>query len=100
MGSSVHLTDTEKETKVIMKQFACVCVQESLRDDRQRGSVWLRNTERMRVFYLDVTLCSQVVYFCGFDFIDNFHQACAISQVPIVQLHVYDGQNKILFIFT
>lgn len=60
--------------------------------------MWLRNAERRRAFYLDVTLGSQVVYFCGFDFIDNLHQARAVSQVPIVQLHVYDGQNKILLL--
>lgn len=49
---------------------------------------------RMRKFYLDVTLCSKVVYFSGFDFIDNLYQARAVSQVSVVQLHVYKAQNK------
>ncbi len=98
MGSFVHLTETEKET--IMKQFVSV-LEESLRVDRQRASCVIekyreRKLEvgRMREFYLDVTLCSKVVYFSRFDFIDNLYQARAVSQVSVVQLHVYNAQEK------
>lgn len=39
--------------------------------------------------HLDVTLSSQVVYLSGFDFIDNLHQAGAVSEITVVQLHVF-----------
>lgn len=39
--------------------------------------------------YFDVALGSQVVDLCGFYFINDLHQAGAVSEVAVVQLHVF-----------
>lgn len=38
--------------------------------------------------YLDVALGAQVVDLCGLHLVNDLHQARAVSQVPIMQLHV------------
>lgn len=41
------------------------------------------------VRYLDVTLSAQVVDLRGLDLVDDLHQARAVRQVAVVQLHVW-----------
>lgn len=41
-----------------------------------------------RSLYLDVTLSTQVVDLSWLHFVDDLHQTCAVSQIPIMQLHV------------
>lgn len=43
----------------------------------------------MRWAYLDMALGTKIVDLCRFDFIDDFHKAGAVSEVTIVQLHVF-----------
>lgn len=42
-----------------------------------------------KVTHLDMALSSQVVNLRGFDFINDLHQAGAVCEIPIVQLHVF-----------
>lgn len=69
------------------RQTKSICVVEKYRERKQEVG-------RRRKLYLDVRLCSKVVDFSGFNFIDNLYQARAVSQVSVVQLHVYKAQNK------
>lgn len=39
--------------------------------------------------HLDMALSSQVVYLSGFDFINDLHQAGAVREITVVQLHVF-----------
>ena len=52
-----------------------------------REWIWSKY-ERWCQNYLDMTLSAQVVDLSGFDLIDDLHQACAVCQVPVMQLHV------------
>lgn len=42
-----------------------------------------------KVTHLDMALSSQVINLRGFDCIDDLHQAGAVCEIPIVQLHVF-----------
>lgn len=46
--------------------------------------------------YLNVTLCPQVVDFSGLHFIDDFYKACAVGEVPVVQLHICNQELKLV----
>lgn len=61
--------------------------------------------------YLDMTLSAQVVDLCRLHLVDDLHQTCAVSQITIVQLHVWQTHKTntsfysnshllVLYIFT
>ncbi len=42
----------------------------------------------LHICYLDVTLSTQIVDLCGLHLVDDLHQARAVCQIAIMQLHV------------
>lgn len=47
----------------------------------------------VKMAYFDVALGSEVIDLCGFYFINDLHKAGTVSEVTIVQLHVFRIQK-------